>query len=131
MISRLRIRIQRVCQNAREMSFELRKKQMGAVMVVEIEGEFVLGPKLRRIASEIRNIAGVKGIVVDLAQCQRVDSAGMGELLMWYSILAKQQQRMLLAGVKESIRTMMRVARVDGILLCAEDRAAAVEELST
>ncbi len=111
------------------MSLELLSERVGDVLVVRIEGEFVLGPKLRHSAVVIREATEAKSFVVDLAGCMKLDSAGMGELLMWFSLTAKGQKRMLLAGVRESIRQIMRVARVDSILLMAEDRTAALAEL--
>lgn len=112
------------------MAFELKKEQVGGVLVLRVEGEFVLGPQLRHSSSNVKNLEGVTGIVVDLTECRRVDSAGMGELLMWYSIAAQAQQRLLLAGASEAVRVMMRTARVDSILLHAVDKAAAMDELS-
>jgi anti-anti-sigma regulatory factor len=112
------------------MSFELRKEVAGKTLVIVVEGEFVLGPKLRHSSANVKNLGDVTGIVVDLAGCSRVDSAGLGELLMWYGIATRAQQRILLAGVREPVKAMMRVARVDGILLSAVDRAAAMAELT-
>jgi len=113
-----------------EMSFELRKEVVGKTLVIAFDGEFVLGPKLRRCSTNVQNLGEVTGIVVDLTSCKRVDSAGLGELLLWYGIATKAHQRLLLAGVSDAVRATMRIARVDGILLSAADREAAIAELA-
>ncbi len=111
-----------------EMPFELLTKRLDKVLSIEIEGEFVLGQKLRRCSTVIREAGDAAGFIVDLSKCTRVDSAGLGELLMWYSLAARSQKPMLLVGVKDSVKTMIQVARVDGILLVARDREAALAE---
>lgn len=110
------------------MSFELLTERVGDVLVVAVVGELLLGQKLRVASKPLREAGKVRGFVVDLTRCTRVDSAGLGELLMWYSYAAREHKKLLLVGVKESIRGMMRVARVDGILLLARDREAALAE---
>ena len=111
------------------MPFELRAEQIGSTLVIGVEGEFLLSQKLRRCASIVKEATGLSSFVVDLSLCTRVDSAGMGELLMWYSIAAKAKQRLMLCGVRENVKQMLKMAKVDGILLVAEGRDAALLEL--
>ncbi len=101
------------------------------MQLIEIEGEFVLSQKMRRCSTVIREAGDAAGFIVDLTKCTRVDSAGLGELLMWYNLAARSHKRILLVGVKDSVRTMIQVARVDGILLVARDREAALAEFGT
>lgn len=111
------------------MSFELKKETVGNVLVLSVVGELVLGPVLRHSANHVRDLKGIQAIVVDLSECKKVDSAGLGELLQWYGIAAKAHQKMLIAGASNNVKTMIRVAHVDGILLHAKDRAAAISEI--
>ena len=112
------------------MPFEILTKRLNKVLLIEIEGDFILSQKLRRCSTVIREAGDTAGFIVDLTRCTRVDSAGLGELLMWYSLGARSQKSMLLVGVKDSVKTMIQVARVDGILLVARDLEAALAELS-
>jgi anti-anti-sigma factor len=111
------------------MSFELKVERAGDVVVLEIVGEFLLGPKLRRASVPLREATDAAAYVVDLSGCSKVDSAGLGELIMWYAIATRAHKKLLLAGVRENFAQMMRVARVDSVLLIARDRAAALAEL--
>jgi anti-anti-sigma factor len=111
------------------MPFELVTLRLGKVLLIEIVGEFVLSQKLRRCSTVIREANDATAFVVDLTQCGKVDSAGLGELLMWYSLAMRSQKKMLLIGVKDNIKSVMQTARVDGILLVARDREAALAEL--
>lgn len=111
------------------MSFDLNVERVGDVLVMEVVGEFLLGPKLRRASAPLREATDAAGYVVDLSRCSKVDSAGLGELIMWYAIATRAHKKLLLAGVRDSIAQIMRVAKVDSILLIARDRAAALAEL--
>jgi anti-anti-sigma factor len=111
------------------MSFDLNVERVGEVLVLEIVGEFLLGPKLRRASTPLREATDAAAYVVDLSRCSKVDSAGLGELIMWYAIATRAHKKLLLAGVRDSIAQIMRVAKVDSILLIARDRAAALAEL--
>jgi anti-anti-sigma factor len=111
------------------MPFELVTRRLEHVLLIEIVGEFVLSQKLRRCSTVIRDAGDATAFVVDLSQCGKLDSAGLGELLMWYSLAMRSKKKVLLIGVKESIKGVMQTARVDGILLGARDLEAALAEL--
>lgn len=111
------------------MPFELASRRLGKVLLIEIVGEFVLSQKLRSCSSVIREAGDATAFVVDLTRCGKLDSAGLGELLMWYSLAMRSQKRILLIGVRENIKSVIQVARVDGILLGARDLEAALAEL--
>lgn len=112
------------------MSFDLNVERAGSVLVLEVVGEFLLGPKLRRASAPLREAVDASAYVVDLARCTKIDSAGLGELIMWYAIATRAHKKLTLAGVRESILQVMRVAQVDSLLLVAKDRAAALAEIS-
>ncbi len=111
------------------MPFDVKLSRTGEALVLELTGEFVLGQNLRSASQAVREAGAVKGIIVDLSGCRRVDSAGLGEMLLWYSIATKEHKKLLLTGVRDNVREMMRIARVDGVLLIVPDREAALAAL--
>ena len=111
------------------MSFEITSERVGSVLVLGVEGELLLSQKLRVSSAHVRGAGDATAVLVDLESCTRVDSAGLGELLMWYSLAARDGRKMMLCGATERIRQIIKIARVDGILLHARDREAGLAEL--
>lgn len=112
------------------MSFDLNVERAGSVLVLAVVGDFLLGPKLRRASAPLREAVDASAYVVDLSGCTKIDSAGLGELIMWYAIATRAHKKLILAGVRDNITQVMRVAKVDNLLLVAQDRAAALAQVA-
>ncbi len=88
---------------------------VGGVQVLKVEGDLdaTTARSLRREAERLLNV-DERDYVVDLAQVGRVDSAGL-ECLTW--LLARSEERLgtvKLAGLSPTLRSVMRVTRLDG-----------------
>lgn len=112
------------------MSFEITKERIGKVLVLRIDGQFLMGQELRTAKQHMSDLGDTAAILVNLEACTKVDSAGLGELLMWYSMAAREGRKLLLCNAKETVKQMIKIARVDGILLLAKDRESALAELT-
>jgi anti-sigma B factor antagonist len=87
---------------------------IGGVHVLRIEGELdaTAARSLRREAERLLNV-DERDYVVDMAEVTRIDSAGL-ESLTW--LLARSEERLgtvKLAGASPTIRSILRVTRLD------------------
>ncbi|MBZ2184072.1 MAG: STAS domain-containing protein [Bryobacter sp.] len=108
------------------MPLKLQLDRVGSTLLITVSGDFILGQPLRNVSQAIRDAAAVKGFVIDLSLCSRVDSSGLGELLLCYSLATREHKKLLLTGASGYIRETMRIARVDTVLLSASTREAAL-----
>jgi anti-anti-sigma factor len=96
--------------------------------ILELEGALTLGPSLRMLRDKSRELFvqnTVTCLVVKVAKVSAVDSAGLGELTVIYTLAANRNCRIALVGVSSSLRAMLEVTRLDGLLPIAEDVATA------
>ena len=68
-------------------------------------------------------------VVVDLANIQFVDSAGLGVLIGLFKIAHRGGHRLLLVGVRKAVLQVMEVIRLDEIFQFAGTFGEAVERL--
>jgi len=98
------------------------------IAILELEGALTLGPSLhtlRDAARQVLNQARPSGLIVNVAKVTATDSAGLGELTVVYTFSSKQGCRVVLTGVSQSLRTMLEVTHLDGLLPSATDLAGA------
>ncbi len=113
------------------MALNFRASQNSDVLLIAVEGDLLLCPELRHSSNLIRQASQVKGFIVDLSASARIDSAGLGELLSWFNLARRANQSVVLCGVNDSIRTVMRMARVDGVLPIVSTQEEAFRTLKT
>lgn len=93
----------------------------------------VLGPltlaNVFAFQSTARNVTD-RAIIVDLSEVPFVDSVGLGSLLGVFASCQRTQRGFALAGAAARVRTLIRVAKADSILLVAETVESAEAQLS-
>ena len=98
------------------------------IVILDLEGALTLGPSLqflRETARQSLTQSRTSGVIVNVKGVTLTDSAGLGELTVVYTLASKRGCRMILAGVGQSLRTMLEVTHLDGLLPIASDIAAA------
>src|ERR1700760_409569 len=98
------------------------------IAILELEGALTLGPSLRMLRDKSRELFGptpITCLVVKVGKVTAVDSAGLGELTVIYTLTANRNCRLALVGVSPSLRAMLEVTRLDGLLPVADDVASA------
>ena len=92
-----------------------------------------LGPTLSVLSQRIRKELETSppiGIVLDVSQVTTVDSAGLGELTMVYTLAARRNCAVVLAGVNKSLQHSLDMTRLDQLLSAAPDVAAAKKAIT-
>lgn len=95
------------------------------IAILDLEGALTLGPSLRTLRDTARDVLSnqtkFQCLIVQVQKVTAVDSAGLGELTVVYSFASRHNCRIALVGVSQSLRAMLEVTRLDGLLPVAED----------
>ena len=116
------------------MSLQIDARQENHVAILTLQGSLTLGPllvSLRQAARQSLAAADLKAIIIDVSQVKSVDSSGLGELTIVYSSASRRDCSMCLVGVSASLKKMLEMTHLDGILNSAPELASALRELQT
>ena len=93
---------------------ELVERERDGAVVIEIIGELTAASSTERVLEIVRrNVeAGRSLLLVNMAQCRRVDSSGMGELVTCLVSAARHDAVLRLTNVPQPIRGIMKLTNV-------------------
>lgn len=93
---------------------ELAERENGSAVVIEIIGELTVASSTERVLDKIRkNLeAGRRLILINMAQCRRLDSSGIGELVTSLVTSARHDANLHLTNVPPQIRGLLKMTNV-------------------
>ena len=96
------------------MKLEIVEREKDGAVVIEIIGDLTAANSTERVLEMVRkNIeAGRRLLLVNLAQCRRVDSSGMGELVTCLVSAARHDAVLRLTNVPQPICGVMKITNV-------------------
>lgn len=100
--------------------------------ILELSGSLTLGPHLASLRQKVREVldgSKVSGLILHVSALTATDSSGLGELTVVYSFVSRRKCPLLLAGVSPTLRNMLEMTHLDGLLPAAPDIAAAKKQL--
>jgi len=100
--------------------------------ILELAGTLTLGPSLRDLRENVRKVltdTKLAGLIVNVTEVTAVDSAGLGELTVLYTVASKRSCPVRLVGVNPALRKMLELTRLDAVLPSADDMASAKKEI--
>jgi anti-sigma B factor antagonist len=97
------------------MNFTSTEKE--GVVVISLTGAILGGPEAAALNNELHGLidAGRKHAVIDLAGVSLMNSSGLGMLISSYTSLKHAGGELRLSGVNENIRTLLAIAKLQGI----------------
>ena len=97
---------------------EISERKVGKITVIKIQGQAVLDQKPERLSQLARERlqAGDRLFVVNLADCSRMDSTALGELVKSQRMVADCEGVIKLAEVPLSLRGLFIVTNLTQIL---------------
>lgn len=104
------------------------KEEQKGVTVIKVEDErldSVIAPQLKSELLFLVN-EGKKNIVIDLSNVNYADSSGLGSFLFGIRQLKNVDGQLKLLAANERIMSLVRIARLDGILLNYYDKNEAI-----
>ena len=93
---------------------ELPTRELKGALVIDIVGELTAGSGTESLLEVVRkNLeAGRRLILVNLSQCRRVDSSGIGELVTCLVTATRQDAALYLTSIPQQIRGLMKMTNV-------------------
>jgi anti-anti-sigma factor len=102
------------------------------IVVVQIGGKITIGPECQQIEWLIAHLLAEneRKIIFDISNVTRLDSTGVGIIVVSFGKLTKAGGDMRVAGAQGIVKELLKVARVDHILPLYPTVAAAAEGFS-
>ncbi len=93
---------------------ELVEREMPGAVVIDIVGELTVGSGTDKLLETVRKhvSAGRTMILVNMGQCRRVDSSGLGELVTCLVTATRHDATLRLTNVPQQIRGVMTLTNV-------------------
>lgn len=111
----------------------LNVRKIGSAVVLEFtRTDLTDGALIQNLGDEIYQIIkpiSTPGVIIDLAQVQRLSSATLGMLVNLRKVIEEMGGRMCVANVAPPLREIFKLTRLDVTLHLQESVAAAVESL--
>ncbi|MBV8897011.1 MAG: STAS domain-containing protein [Acidobacteriaceae bacterium] len=101
------------------------------IAILELSGTLTLGPSLVGLRNNARQILGknVHGLIVELAAIRQMDSSGLSELTVVYTLAMLKRCPLRLVNPNDDLCKILAVTRLDGILPIAADIESAKTEI--
>ena len=113
------------------MSLTIELRNIHGVPILDLSGSLDIGPSLTALNDHVTSVlADLKPsrLVLNMRELSSMDSAGLGEVMLLFSRAGRQNCQFVIAGANNGIRHTLRVTRMDGVLILADDAEAAVAQ---
>ncbi len=110
------------------MPLSIRTRVENEIAILDLEGNLTLGPALQTLRETAKHALTdhrLRGMILEVAHLGAVDSAGLGELTVIYTLCSRQACGVVLAGPGQNLKSMLEVTHLDGLLPSADSVAAA------
>jgi anti-sigma B factor antagonist len=93
---------------------ELQERELEGASVIDVIGELTIGSSRELLLEKVRKQieAGRRLLLINLSQCRRVDSAGLGELVTCLVTATRHGAAMRLTNVPQPIRGLMKMTNL-------------------
>lgn len=93
---------------------ELQERELEGASVIDVVGELTVGSSQELLLDKVRKQieAGRRLLLINLSQCRRVDSAGLGELVTCLVTAARHDAVLRLTNVPQPIRGLMKMTNL-------------------
>jgi len=104
------------------------KEQQKGVTIIKVEDERFDSTIAPQLKSELLFLVneGTRNVLIDLSEVNYADSSGLGAFLFGIRQLKNVDGQLKLLAANERIMSLVRIARLDGILLNYQDKEQAV-----
>ena len=107
---------------------ELKKRTTGKVIILDISGTVVLGESSQQLAKTLAETLGeeLKGVVLNLAKIDYMDSTGLGELVGYLTKFEEAKKRIAILKPQPRIVKLLTITKLDKVFKLFEEESAAV-----
>jgi len=110
------------------MALDIKARQSGAVLVLELNGDLRAGRPLGTLLSALDGGLNpdTSGVVLNVSGLFTSDSAGIAELVQLYSTVKKRGLGVAMAGAGKRLSDVLQITRVDAFFAQYTDEPAAI-----
>lgn len=107
---------------------ELSERSVGQVIVIELKSNANLRGQYDGFQQVVRERieAGQRYFVVNLAQCEWIDSLGLGELIRSLAHVMRQGGNLKLACARQKVKNILSVTNLDQVFEVFDDEDSAI-----
>lgn len=93
---------------------QISERELEGAIVFDIIGELAVGSPHELLLEKVRERinAGSRLLIVNLSQCRRMDSAGLGELVTCLVTATRHDSVLRLTSVPQQIRGLMKITNL-------------------
>ena len=93
---------------------EIAERELEGAVALDVSGELTVSGGHEMLLARVHEQldAGRRRIIVNLSQCRRADSAGLGELVICLVSAARHDAALRLASVPQPIRGLMKMTNL-------------------
>jgi anti-sigma B factor antagonist len=107
---------------------DIRERQAGDVVVLDMSGKITIGEGSVALRSAIRRLLeeGKKKILLNLAGVGYIDSSGIGELVSSYTAINKEQGQLKLLNLTQKLQDLLAITKLLTVFDVYENEADAL-----
>jgi len=115
------------------MSVTMKNSEVDGVTVVELEGRIVMGDESSSLREKLKSLigAGKKKIVLNMANINYIDSAGLGTLVAAHVNAKSQGASVRLCNLGQKFHEVMQLTRLLTVFDVYDTQAAAVSSFTS
>jgi len=115
-----------------KVSIKASSRQVDSVTIVDLSGRITLGEATSILREALQDLTGKgqKKILLDLAEVNFIDSAGLGELIRGYTSLTNQGGQMKLVNLTKKVHDLLQITKLSTVFEVFSDEATAIKSFS-
>src|SRR5262249_23746409 len=124
-------RIRRYAVGPSDNDMVLTTRGIGDTVIVDINGKLTMGEAAATLRETVRHglDEGQRKFVVNLAGCEYMDSAGMGELSTALMRIHNAGGQLRIVKVTKRVHDILGIAKLQSVFECHEDETKAIESM--
>ena len=110
------------------MSLKMRTREVDEVIIIDVSGQITLGEASAAIRDEVRDQSGHgnRKILLNLADVNYIDSAGLGELTAAYSSVKNKGGELKLLSLTKRVHDLMQITKLYTVFDVHDDEKKAI-----
>jgi len=107
---------------------EIREHKIGRITILRVSGQATMTAEPQRLSAAVSDHLGEgdRLFIIDLSDCQRMDSMGLGEIVKTYRLVNEKEGVVKLASVPLPLRGTISAVKLAGVLEVYDSERAAV-----
>jgi len=111
---------------------EIGEDKVGQVTVIEIKGWVNISAHPERLQQLVRERlrGGERQFLIDLAECEWMDSTGLGELITSFVTVTRQEGQLKLVNVPRPVHGLLTVSNLTQVFEVFDEKQAAIDSFA-